>query len=372
MHRRLARGAAAASSAVVLLAGCGSSSSGGSNGSGANPSSAPPKTELLSAIHALGAGSALTTSLGLDTTAANILHIDGEGGGGTLTPAQAGLIASGRIVIETVAPAGTSLNEAAAAPPSGLTVEVTGSAGGTTYFSLRDVNRTIYLQVDLRAILGAAGKASEYQSLVARTSSLPPFVRAFIAGRAVAAPISTLTTLESLLKGYAQGAGARLPNGAQLRSLTRDLKAAVLGDVTVTRTSTGATDKLAVAGNIRNLAIDVVATITRVIPAAASRLSPHDASRLPDQDLTLDASVTKGALSTLSFDAGQFSPHHQDTLPIVAAFTTAGAAIRAPAGATTVNFQDLISLFTAAASSSTSSGAASATPHPAHSPVPSK
>jgi hypothetical protein len=364
MPRRLALGTIAATSAIALVVGCGSSSSGG--GGGTNDSSAPPKTELTNALQSLSNGSTLTTTLALDTTAANIQHITGEGAGSGLDATQAGLIAGARIVIETQATGGKTLHQASVAG-SGTDVAVSAVSGATTYVSLRDVSKTIYLQVDLKDLLGAAGESSEYDTLVARTSSMPSFVQAFIAGKTVSVPLSTITSLESLLKGYLQGsAGSSIPDGSQLKKLGGDIQRAVLGDVTVTRPHTGTTDQLVVTGNARNLARGIVSAVAAAIPAAASQLGPHTADQVPDQDLTLDAFVTGGAVSKLSFDVGQFSPHQKDTLPFVATFANSGPAIAVPSGATPVNFQDLISLFTAIGTSTSTTSAGSGVAH-AHS-----
>jgi hypothetical protein len=371
MHRRVAASAAVAASVVVLLAGCGSSSSGGSSAS--NESSAAPKTELTDAFHALSAGSALTTTLSLDTTSANLLKITGEGHSTPVTQQQADLISSAKLVIETVAPSGKTLSQAAAAGTNNASnVSVTGSAGGTTYLNLLVVNKTVYFKLDLKDILGLAGDSSEYQTLVARTTAMPPFVQAFVNDQYVSLPFATITALESFLRGAAGGSAVgQIPTGTQITKLIGQLETAILGDLTVARTSAGSTDLLAVTGNARDIAKDVLSTIATAIPVAASQVSPKTADQVPDQALKLDASVTGGALSKLEFDFGQFSPHQKDTLPISATFAKSGPTISAPSEVTQVDFQQLITFFgalgTATSSSSSGHGSASA-PSPASSP----
>jgi len=367
VHRRLALGTVAAASALTLLAGCGTASSGGKSSSSGTPnnSSVPPKTELTDAFHSLSAGSALTTTLSLGITSANLIHISGEGGDTPLTQHQADLITSARIVFETTAPQGRTLaQEAAAGANSNAAVSVTGSAGGTTYFTLDVVNKTIYLQVDLkRLFLDTVNDGEPYSNLVAETASMPQFVQDFIAGKFVSLPLATVKSFSSFLEGAIQGSSkGAIPDPAQIKTLVAGLESAVLSDLTVVRTTTGDTDELVITGNARNIGRDILSTVAGSIPAAAAAISPGEADQVPNQDLKLDASVTGGALSKLSFDFGQFSPHQKDTLPIQATFAKTGPTITAPAGATAVNFQDLIAFFTAVgqSSSSSSSGSGSA------------
>jgi hypothetical protein len=372
MQRRVAVFASVATSAVVLLAGCGSSSSGRSSGS--NDSSAPPKTELTDAFHALSAGSALTTTLSLDTTSANLIKITGEGHSTPVTQQQADLISSAKLVIETTAPSGKTLSQAAAAGTNNASnVSITGSAGGTTYLNLRVVNKTIYFKLDLKDILGLAGDASEYQTLVARTTAMPPFVQAFVNDQYVSLPFTTIAALESFLKGAAGGSSiGQIPTGTQITKLVGQLETTILGDLTVARTSSGSTDQLAITGNARDIAKDILSTISTAIPVAAAQLSPKAADQVPNRDLKLDASVTGGALSKLEFDFGQFSPHQKDTLPIAATFAKSGPSITTPSGVTSVDFQQLITFFGAlgTATSSSSSGSGSApSPSEASSPA---
>jgi hypothetical protein len=361
MRRRLALGAIAAVSTCTLLAGCGSSSSGGSTGStgstggGTNNSSAAPKTEFTDALHALSAGQSLTTTLGLDTDSANLLKITGENGDTPLTQSQADLIASAKISIAVQAPSGTTLASALAQPSTtatGSSVRVTGTAGGTTYFTVTVLNKNIYLQVDLKGILDAAGKPDALAGITSQVSSLPKFVQDLIAGKTIEIPASTISSLTSLLQGAAQGQGSgSVPNASQVASLVGAVETAILNDITVARTTSGSTDVLELTGNVRTIASDVITAVATAFPAAASQISPTQANTAPDREVKAEASVTGGALSKLEFDFGQFSPKQADTLPIAATFSTASPNISAPAGATTVNFQDLVTFFTAFAGS---------------------
>lgn len=355
MRRRVALGAIAVVSTSALLTGCGSSSSGGSTGgsgsSGTNNTSAAPKTEFTDAIHALTSGQALTTTLGLDTDSANLLKIaTNKKGVAHLTQAQADLITSARISIAMQAPTGKTLADAASgtgAAAADSSVRVTGTAGGTTYFTLTEVNKNLYLQVNLKGILDAAGHSSAYAGIASQASSLPAFAQAFVAGKTIEIPASAITSLTSLLQGAAQGQGnTQVPNTAQIAALVKAVESAIINDLTVTRTTSGSTDVLEVSGNIRVIASDVLTAAAAALPALASQIHPSEAATAPDQTVKAEASVTGGVLSKFEFDFGQFSPHQAETLPVAATFSKTAPSITAPAGATVVNFQDLVSFFT--------------------------
>jgi hypothetical protein len=362
-RRHLAAVALAASTTAALLAGCGASSSGAST---SNESSAAPKTELTDALHSLTAGSALTTTLSLDTTSANLVHISGEGGSTPLTQEQADLISGAKVVVETTAPSGKTLAQASAAGVNGgAESRITGTSNGTTYFTFVEADKTFYLQVDLKDMLAAAGQSAQYQSMLAQTANLPAFVKAFVAGKFVSMPLSTYSTLESFIRGAVQGnSNVQIPTGPQLKALGEQIGNTILSDLRVARTSTGSTDQLRATGNLRTIGHDVLAAVRAGVPSLAAQINPDDANQAPDQELELDASVTDGALSRVEFDFGQFSPHQKDTLPIAATFAKSAPDIAAPSGAVQVNLQDIIGLFAAAGSSSSSSGGASAVPLP--------
>jgi hypothetical protein len=355
MHRRATQAAVAAGSALALLAACGTAKI------ASNDSSAPPTTEFSHAIHALSAGSALTTTLSLDATGADITRLAAQGGSSSgLTAAQAGAIAGAHVVFEVVAPKGKTVGQVTASPGA-ASMSVTAGTGSSTYLSIRSVTGTIYLQVDLKGILALAGASSQYKTLQARVATFPAFVKALVAGKWVSLSLATVKSLESFAEGAAH---AKLPTAAQSRKLSSRVVAAVLGDLSATRASTGITDHLVVTGNLRTIAHDVLSAIASAIPAAAS-LGKFAGNSVPSQPIRFDALVTGGALSKLSLDAGQFSRTLHFTLPIVARFVRSGAAISAPAGATPIDLGQLGSLIGAVDSSgSSSSGSGTVAPSP--------
>jgi hypothetical protein len=341
MNRRALLGAAVTACALTLVAGCGGSSS------GSNDSSAPPATEFANSLHALTSGSSLTSTLSLQTTGSDLLAIaSAHGGTDNVTQTQANLIAGARLTVETIAPSGKTL---AATPVASDMVSVTGSSEGTTYFSLRALNQSVYLQLDLKDILDAAGMSSEYQTLVTRTASFPAFVSAFIAGKWIALPDSAAASIEALLQGAESG---KIPTNSQAAGLVGQLESTIANDVTVARTSTGSTDQFTLTANVHTVASDIVTTIQNGLPSVASQLGSAD--QVPDRSITVDGSVTHGAVSKLSFNTGQLSTNPFQ-LPLVASFARSGASISAPTGATQVSLQDLISLATLASGGSGSS-----------------
>jgi hypothetical protein len=369
MRRRASLSTLAAAGAIALLVGCGAASSGGTSGTGTNDSTVAPKAELSAAVRALTQGSALTTTLSVGTTSANLIHITGEGGSQPLTQEQADLITGARIVIESTAPQGKTLaQEAAAGADSAAAASITGTTGGKTYFTFLVVDKTLYAQVDFAGIyFDLENDGEPYSNLQSETAHLPQFAQDFVAGKFVAIPFSTISDLTAFLQGALQGSGSSpIPSQDQVKGLITALQSAISSDVTVARTNTGATDDLVVTGNAHTLASDIVATIADAIPSTADGIGPDAVHGVPDQDLTLDASVTGGVLSNASFDFGQFSPHQKDTLPIVATFSQSGDPIAAPADATQVTLRDLTQFFVAVGSSSSvTTGGTTAVPSPA-------
>ena len=354
--RRTALVLAASAGALTLVTACGAASSGGTGQDAtthaSNESSAPPRTELIDAIHALRDGSALTTTLSLDTTTQKILGYSHDGSSAGLTEKQANLIATATITVETTAPAGKTLADATAADgtPQGA-ISVTGAAAGKTYFTLLVVDQVVYAQLDLQSLLlDATNDGEPYSMIVDQTSTAPAFVKDFIAGKFVSLPISTIKSLSDFMQGYLRGADKNheLPSQQEIADLRQQVLAAIGGDLTVARTATGDTDSLVVTGNLQNIARDVLSVVASGIPQLKAAIPSDAADMVPNLDLKANASVTGGLLSKLSFDLGQFDPASTMSLPIVATFVPSSPTITAPADATPVNLQALLGFAAAA------------------------
>jgi hypothetical protein len=359
MQRRTSLAMLALASSVALVAGCGSSSSGGSTGAttttggtGSNNSTQSPSAELTSAFSALGKASTLTSSFKLGATADNIKTLAGSQGA-TITDSQAAAIAGAQISVEVQAPSGKTLSDLSSGGGTGAAVDFTVSDNGTNFLTLRSLNKTLYLQVDLKDLLSTIGESSALSTVqgLEANPQFPAFVKALIDGKWVSLPTSAAT-------GLAGGAtGGSSANPQQEAAVVNGLKQILANDVTVTRTSTGSTDVLKLTANSKTVATDFISTITAAVPSAALALGSTDPSQIPSKDITLGATVTGGALTQLSIDIGQFAPANKPlTLPIQLNFSQSGSAITAPSGAVPVDTAQLSQLFGSFAGGLTGAG----------------
>jgi hypothetical protein len=344
MQRRLSYALIALASSATLIAGCGGGSSGGGStgstgstgGTGSNNSSQSPADELSSAFTNLGKAQTLTVAIHLDTDANTISGI-ASSSGSSLTSAQANAIAGAKLTLELAAPSGKTVSETNGS--NGGAVDFTVSDNGTNWFTVRSVNKTLYIQADVKDVLNAVGQGATYAQLQQAVTQLPSFVQALFQGKWVSLPESAANSLTG-------GATGTSGNSQQSQQYLTALKQIVTNDVTVTRTTTGTTDKLQLTANTKKVATDFISTIETLVPQAGAALGSTDTSQIPNKDVTLGASVTGGALSQLSIDFGQFSPDpSKDHLPLVIDFAQSGPSITAPSGAVAVNTQELQQLF---------------------------
>jgi hypothetical protein len=337
MPRRTSLAVITFASAAVLLAGCGSSSSGGSGGTGSNNSSQSPAQELNSSFSALGNASTLTTTVKLGATPTQISGL-AQSGGSTITPAEANAIAGARIVVEVQAPSGKTISDLSGSGASGSAVDFTVSDNGTNYVSIRSVDKTLYVQADLKDLLNALGKGTTYAQLQAESGQFPSFLQALFAGKWISLPSSTAQALT----GSSSSGSSASPQEEQ--AIVNGLKAILTHDVQVTRTSAGSTDDLALSANSRTIVRDFLSTVTTAVPGAGAALPQTQLNQVPSKNVALTAQVTNGALSQLSIDLGQFDPKGNAHLPVVVDFSQSGTSISAPSGAVAVNTQELGSL----------------------------
>lgn len=335
MNSRGTLAAVAAASALALVAGCGTATVGGRN-----DSSAPPKTELEHAVQALAKGKALTTTVTLDTTAAQILRLADMGGGSDgPTSAQAQAIADAHITVEVLAPKGETLAQARKNPEKASLAASIGT-GSTTYLSVRSIGGSIYAQLDLKGLLTLFGQGKEYASLQAESASLPPFANAFVAGKWVSISLVTIKAIEAFAKSAAH---VKLPTNSQVKGTDLKILSAIVGALTVTRPSIGTTDHLLITTNLNRLARAVVPVFASLIPAIGKEAGGA-LGQVPQTPISLNAFVTHGALNKLTFDAGQFSKQHPFSLPIVASFSRSGPPISVPTGSTAITLASLAGL----------------------------
>lgn len=342
MLRRPAFAVVVLTATASLLAGCGSSSSGGGSGSSpsSNNSSLSPQAELTSAVQALADSATLTTSLKIGASGSSLLaFVKAQDPSAKLTAAQAAEIAGLSFNFEVAAPSGKTL-----ATMSGLSNEgaanISIAEGSKSLVSIRFVNKTLYLQADLKDVLNQLGQAATYRQMSAAAGQLPGFLGALVSGKWVSLPLATLKQLTGSLGAAVPSS----PDAAKSHQLITALEGLLTKDVTVTRTSSGDTDQLTLTANLRTLAGDFTSTFASIVPGAGSALGSADVSKAPNKNITLTASVTNGALSALTLDLGQLAKSGKGTLPIMLAFSQSGAAIGAPSGAVPVDLSSLGSL----------------------------
>jgi hypothetical protein len=341
MHRRTRLGILALASSAALIAGCGSSSGGSTPtaATGTNDPSQSASAELTSAVDALGNFSTLTATLRLQASGSDISALAAEGGS-TLTSTQANAIAGAQISLVVSAPSGKTLSDLTNGDTSGASGELTVSDNGTNLVSLRVVNKTIYLQADVKDLLNAFGKGETYAQLQTLSGQLPSFVQALLAGKWISLPESEASGLSSLVGPTTTTS----PSPQQELALVNALKSVLTKDVTVTRTSSGTTDQLALTANSRTVAQDLLSNVGTTLPNAGTIPTP-DPTQVPSKNVSLSAQVTGGALSQVKIDVGQFDPKGQAHLPVQLDLSQGGSAVAVPSGAVAVTSGELAELF---------------------------
>ncbi|HWA65136.1 MAG TPA: hypothetical protein VG899_02040 [Mycobacteriales bacterium] len=340
MLRRTALAATVLTATASLLAGCGGGSSGGGSANTSNDSSLSPQAELTSAVQALGNASTLTATVKLGADGSQLLSfVKAQDKSAKLTSAQASEIAGISLSFEVAAPSGEKLSQLTGLTDEGA-ANISVSEGSKSLVTIRSVNKTLYLQADLKDVLNDLGQAATYRQMTAAAGQLPGFLGALVQGKWVSLPLSTLKSLSGSLGAVTSAT----PDAAKSHQFLSAIEGLLTKDVTVTRTSSGSTDNLTLTANLRTLAGDVTSTFATLVPGAGAALGSADVSSAPNKNVTLDAMVTNGALSSLSFDLGQIAKSGNGTLPLDLAFAQSGAAITAPSGATAVDLSTLTSL----------------------------
>jgi hypothetical protein len=258
-----------------------------------------------------------------------------------MTAHQADLLSSAALTFEVVAPTGKTLSTSGGSNAGSANIGV--SVQGKNYFTIRVVNQVLYLQANLKDFLNAIGQQQAYQQIAGAGGQLPGFLTALVQGKWVSLPLSTLKGLAGSL-----GAGAPSPSSTtQAQHLIDKLKSLLTKDVTVTKSSSGGTDTLTLTTNLRSFVGDVTTTFGSSIPGAGAALGSADLSGVPNKSVSLVATVSGGALSSLSFDLGQVAKTSGKSLPLQLGFVRSGPAITAPSGAVAVDLSQLGGLINA-------------------------
>ena len=303
--------------AVAGLVGCGGSSGGGGSAKG----------DVLTSIDGIANADRLTTTIQLDTTPATLQTL-AQSSGSSLSNNLASALAGASIVIERAKSGG------------GSALDIQAAAGGATLVELRAVDKTLFLQGDVRGILTLIGKPKIYANLKAQTKSMPSFVQAAVTGQWVSLPAATLNSLATLTGGTpassAPGSGPKLLG---------DLKRAIDKDVAITKAGSDSRGTHYVMhADTKALADDVRASISGSLPGGPA-IGQRVPTNVKHQTFSFDAWVKDGSLSELSINLLQFGDTSKvpsgTTLPLTITFTKTGNDITAPAGATPVDLSQL-------------------------------
>ena len=317
--RRVRRWVATGACAVmaVSVSACGGSSSGGSGGSAGG---------VLDGLSALASAQSLTTTVHLAVapqTLRDFFHNSGQ----PVTPATAHSLTGASVVIEMLK-TGSATN-----------VDLQVREGSKALVELRSVNDSLYLQGDVRGILTLFHKSNVFANLKARTKSMPSFVQAIISGQWVSLPQAAMS---SLAQAGGASTSATAGNGPKLLA---DLRDVIKRDVTIASAGIDARGHhYTLTADQNTLATDLRSSLAADVPGGAlagQRLPSNVAHR----NITLDAWVKDGVLSTLSINVAQFAkPSVADAsgpVPVTIDFARNGAPITAPSGAVPVDLTQL-------------------------------
>lgn len=327
---------------AALLAGCGSSSKGGI------PKNADPRTEFTSALSNTADTDVLTSTLKFDATPDQLIAFDkatSSGGGSSMTPTQAQEVADGKLVIETKSNDGKPLTSVLPGGGAHMDASIAFLEADKTDAEIRVVGQTVYLRGDLKSLIALGGKPKVYDNLVAQVSSMPAFIRDFVAGKFVSLDTATLKTLSAEVGG---AAGVQTPTSAQLQQFAATLKADIDRDVTVTKTGSGDKgDHLVLSGQSQALVKDLLGAAAAVEPQLASKIQ-SSAGKVPARQVTLDAYVKDGKLTELSLDLTQFADAGKVPsglhVPVTLTIDQSGGDIAKPDSATPVDVSQLFAV----------------------------
>ncbi len=295
----------------------------------------------MQAFTNLTSGSTLGATLELGSSGQALAQLSTAKG---LTAKQANALAGLQIHLLLHATSG-SLDEALATKTA-PNVDVAIADHGTPYIEFRYVDQNLYIQAKIRQILALIGQSqAPLNQALSTIGHLPPFLRVLVSGGWIELSHAELSQLGSLFSQTAPSPSLP-PNAGQ--TLLHDLEQLFTKDVRVTETDqTDSGGTYTLTGNIRTLVTDFLHDVTSLAPGGLTSASPQvPTGSIPDKTLTLHANVADNKVTQLSFDAGQLAstsqPFHAE---IDVNFSTANATISPPPAATTVNLNNLGSLF---------------------------
>ena len=236
-------------------------------------------------------------------------------------------------------------------------VAVTVSTGGdTSLLEVRSLNgKKLYVKADLKQLmtLGAsAGDAEskadlkEFQSMLDRADKLPSSyksVKNLLGGKWVSIDPDSFAELAKEFGGSDTAAGTDALDPKTQQAIVKAVAKAIGSNATFKD-----------AGS-KNGADHVTVTVpaAKTADALSKALKPYkddlpdgfdaaDLKDVPSKNITLDVALKDGALSGITVDVAQFDKGIKGELPLTIGFGADAKPVRAPAGATVLNPQDIM------------------------------
>lgn len=237
-------------------------------------------------------------------------------------------------------------------------VAVTVSAGGdSSLLEVRSLNgKKLYVKADLKQLMtlgssagdaGSKADLKEFQSMLDRADKLPSSyksVKNLLGGKWVSIDPDSFKELAKEFGGTGTGTGP-------LDALDTKTQQAIVKAVAK---AIGSNATFKDAGS-KNGADHVTVTVpaAKTADALAKALKPYkddlpdgfDPAGLkdvPKKNITLDVALKDGALSGITVDVAQFDKEVKGSLPLTIGFGADAKPVRAPAGATVLNPQDIM------------------------------
>ena len=330
-----------------------------------------PQGKVDNAFTKLGQQKALTVGLSFDATDQQIF--DAFKGGDDFTMDDAKIL--GGLHIKAGYSSDKTLDQLTVggkADGSSVALEVTSGdgSGAKHLIGLRSVDKTLYVQVDVKSITSLDPDNSELSSVNGLLSSVdelgPSFdsVKALAHGQWVSLDVAAFTDFFKSLGG---GSGSDDSGDSDL-GLPSDLPTAVPSDLagkTFAQLVTPLHDALTKDAKLTDLGNkDGADHIQATIPArtltkdlkgwlegsmgSLSKELPGDFDKalddVPNKSLTLDLALKGGELRGITVDLAQLDDTAHGSLPLAISFEGSAAQIDAPKGAKQLNPQDLMGL----------------------------
>lgn len=295
------------------------------------------------AVDKLGEQKAVTTSLGLDATQQQIwTALKGEKG---FTQDDA----------KTLAGLDVSVSMSSTKP---LKDSKTGSVAfqlslgsQKDLLEFRSVGQKFYVRADLKKLMSVGGGSSQeikqFQSMVTAAGKLPSSyqsVKDLIGGKWITIDLKSFQEFAKTM-----GVNTPAPSTSTLDAKTQqqvaDAVKKAIGDSAKFKDtgSRNGADHVSVTIPADKAAAALVQGLKPLQKQLPKGFSPSDLQKnAPAKDIVLDLAVKNGTLSSVTVDLATFDKNAKGKLPLTIGFATDVQAVKAPAGATTLNPQDIM------------------------------